>query len=64
MQNAVNFVSDGLGLTPPEFAEVLLRCTQADQIQLDSYALGGMVEQVEQKFRRAKRCYYCPLTVG
>jgi threonine aldolase len=50
MQNAVNFVSDGLGLTPPEFAEVLLRCTQVDQIQLDSYALGGMVEQVEQKF--------------
>mgnify|MGYP006447589679 FL=1 len=50
MQNAVNFVSDGLGLTPPEFAEVLGHCTETGQVQLDSYALGGMVEQVEQKF--------------
>ena len=50
MQNAVNFISDGLGLTPSEYAQVLQECTASGSIHLDSYTLGGAVEQVEAKF--------------
>ncbi|SVA94036.1 uncharacterized protein METZ01_LOCUS146890, partial [marine metagenome] len=50
LQKAVNFISDGWGLTPAEFTKVLLDCTQTGQIQLDNYALGGVVEQMERKF--------------
>ena len=50
MQNAVNFISDGLGLTPVEYAQVLLECTATGSVCTDSYAIGGAVEQVEAKF--------------
>ena len=50
MQSAVNFISDGLGLTPSEFAEVLLECTADGAVHTDSYSLGGAVERVEAKF--------------
>ena len=50
MQSAVNFISDGLGLTPSEYAQVLSECTASRSIQTDSYALGGTVERVEEKF--------------
>ena len=50
MQSAVNFISDGLGLTPSEFAEVLLECTADGAVHTDSYSLGGTVERVEAKF--------------
>ncbi|MEC9377397.1 MAG: hypothetical protein VX528_00410, partial [Candidatus Latescibacterota bacterium] len=50
LQKAVNFISDGWGLTAAEFSKVLLDCTETGQIQLDNYALGGVVEQMERKF--------------
>lgn len=50
MQSAVNFISDGLGLTPSEYAQVLLECTANGSVHTDSYALGGTVAKVEEKF--------------
>ncbi len=50
MQSVVNFISDGLGLTPSEYAQVLLECTANGSVRTDSYALGGAVEEVEGKF--------------
>ena len=50
MKSAVNFISDGLGLTPVEYAQVLLECTATGSVCTDSYAIGGAVEQVEAKF--------------
>jgi threonine aldolase len=50
MNQAVNFISDGLGLSPSEFAQTLQDCTQNHTVQQDSYSLGGTVEEVEQKF--------------
>ncbi len=50
MQKAVNFISDGLGLSPSEFADVLQSATQSTDVQLDSYSLGGTVEAAERKF--------------
>ena len=41
MQSTVNFISDGLGLTPSEYAQVLLECTANGSVRTDSYALGG-----------------------
>ena len=53
MQSVVNFISDGLGLTPSEYAQVLLECTANGSVRTDSYALGGAVEEVEGKFAHA-----------
>ena len=41
MQSTVNFISDGLGLTPSEYAQVLLECTANGSVRTDCYALGG-----------------------
>jgi threonine aldolase len=50
MFETVNFISDGLRLTPPEYVDVLRRCTQAGGVANDAYALGGTVTAVEAKF--------------
>ena len=50
MAEVVNFISDGLRLSPSEFAQVLSDCAQSGEIQQDSYALGGVVEEAEAKF--------------
>lgn len=50
MQDTVNFISDGLGLTPAEFAGVLQSCIETGSIELDAYSLGGTVAAAEEKF--------------
>lgn len=50
MQETVNFIADGLGLTPTEFARVLQSCTETGSIELDAYSLGGTVAAAEEKF--------------
>ena len=44
----VQFIYDGLHLTPFEYVDALQKC--ADAVQPDAYSNGGMVEALEQKF--------------
>lgn len=52
METTVNFVSDGIGLTPAEFAQVLQESVADQSPEIDSYALGGAVAEVEATFAR------------
>ncbi|HTM49618.1 MAG TPA: beta-eliminating lyase-related protein [Bryobacteraceae bacterium] len=46
----VTFAGDGLGLTPLEYSRLLTRVVEERNIQPDSYALGGVIEQLEERF--------------
>jgi threonine aldolase len=46
----VYFTLDGIPLTPREWASVLQQATAADDVHLDSYSVGGPVEELETKF--------------
>lgn len=48
----VDLRSDGLTLTPKEYAELLMKLTEKDQVAADSYSLGTCVEELEIKFAR------------
>jgi threonine aldolase len=50
MSKAVNFISDGLRLSPAQFVHALHEYTETHAVGVDSYSLGGAVEQVEAKF--------------
>jgi threonine aldolase len=52
LQQAVNFISDGLQLTPLEYVQVLQRATESNPIQPDSYSNGGLVQELECTFAR------------
>lgn len=46
----VDFVSDGLGLAPPEYAALLAEVAAAPGFEADNYSNGGAVLQLEQQF--------------
>ncbi|MFC3550440.1 threonine aldolase family protein [Lysobacter cavernae] len=46
----VDFVSDGLGLRPLEYASLLHETTAARTFEADNYSNGGLITQLEQKF--------------
>jgi len=46
----VDFLTDGLGLTPSEYAAELARLTAAPDFDADYYSLGGAIEAIEQAF--------------
>jgi len=48
----VRLSGDGLGLTPKQYAAVLTRILDERGVAPDSYALGGVVEELEQQFAR------------
>jgi threonine aldolase len=48
----VRLSGDGLGLTPAQYSRLLLRLADERAIAPDSYTLGGIVEQLEQRFAR------------
>jgi len=48
----VRLSGDGLGLTPKQYAAVLTRILDERGVAPDSYALGGVVEELEQEFAR------------
>ena len=48
----VNFVHDGLGLTPREYAAVLGEATAARDLPGDNYSNGGVIAELEEKFAR------------
>jgi len=48
--DVVNFLSDGLGLSPAEYAAQLAQVAAAKDFEPDNYSLGGAVEQIERAF--------------
>lgn len=50
MQQPVNFISDGLGLTAAEHVQILQQYAAAHTIHSDAYSNGGIVAELEQKF--------------
>ena len=49
---AVNFVFDGLGLSPNEYLEKVREIHQNDPIEKDFYGQGGAVEELEEAFAK------------
>src|SRR5687768_9656651 len=45
----VQFVSDGLALTPAEHVRALTRLTAESSVELDHYSQGGAVSQIEER---------------
>lgn len=50
MFKRVDFVSDGLGLDPVEYASLLAEATSQDGFEADYYSRGGGIEALERKF--------------
>jgi threonine aldolase len=48
----VNFVSDGLNLSPSQYLKVLNQIIETKGIKVDNYSLDGIVEEFEQKFAK------------
>lgn len=48
-ERLVRLSGDGLGLTPAQYARLLLRLAEEKGIAKDSYSLGGIVEQLESQ---------------
>jgi threonine aldolase len=46
----VSFSGDGVTLSPLEYSRLLARVVEERNIQPDSYALGGVIEQIEERF--------------
>ena len=49
----VKFTSDGLAFTPHEHAQLLGRLVEERNVAPDSYAIGGVVEELEQTDRKS-----------
>lgn len=48
----VRMSGDGLGLTSAQYSRLLARLADENRIAPDSYSLGGVVEELEQRFAR------------
>ncbi len=48
----INFLGEGLALTPVDFANILMRMTDEGKIKTDYYSNGGIVEELEDKFAK------------
>jgi threonine aldolase len=48
-QRAIHFRSDGLGLSPTEYAQLLARLAEDGDAQADEFSLGGAVERLERR---------------
>ena len=51
--NTVNFVSDGLRLSPTEYLKVLQEIIETHNINEDNYSLQGVIEEFEWKFAKS-----------
>jgi len=49
-QDRVSFVGDGIALNPGEYSRLLARLVEEKNVQPDSYALGGVIGQMEERF--------------
>ena len=52
VENSVNFVSDGLNLSPMAYAQLLTELTKKDDLVADYYSLNGCVEELENKMAK------------
>lgn len=52
IKTLVNFTGDGLNLSPLEYAQVLSKLTEKDNLKDDYYSLNGIVEELEIKFAK------------
>ena len=48
--NKVDFVHDGLNMSPQQYAELLIKLADEGKIKPDYYSNGGVVEELESKF--------------
>jgi len=46
----ISFVGDGIKLNPGEYSRLLARVVEEKNVQPDSYALGGVIGQLEERF--------------
>ena len=51
-ENPVNFVSDGLNLSPMAYSQLLTELTKKDDLVADYYSLNGCVEVLENKMAK------------
>lgn len=49
LASPVNFISDGLNLSPLAYTQLLIELTQKDDFAVDNYSLEGCVEELENK---------------
>ncbi len=50
VQHTINFIYDGLHLTPSEYTRILQQYTESDDLQPDNYSNGGVIRELEQTF--------------
>jgi threonine aldolase len=50
--DTVNFVSDGLNLSPLAYTRLLTELTRKDDLAVDNYSLNGCVEELENKIAK------------
>jgi threonine aldolase len=52
VSDTVNFIYDGLHLTPAEYVQALQCAVESKVVEPDAYSLGGIVEALERRFAR------------
>jgi threonine aldolase len=52
MQQTVNFIYDGLHLTPQAYAHILQQYAASGELHPDNYSNGGVIQALEQTFAR------------
>jgi threonine aldolase len=52
-EGTIHFRSDGLGLSPGEYAQLLAQLAEGEGIGADEFSLGGAVERLEQRMAEA-----------
>ena len=52
VQSTVNFIYDGLHLSPQEYAGILQQYAESGDLQPDNYSNGGVIRELEQTFAR------------
>ncbi|MFC1501960.1 threonine aldolase family protein [bacterium] len=50
LRSSVNFIWDGLALSPLEYSDLLMQLADKGKIRMDYYSNGGIVEELENKF--------------
>jgi threonine aldolase len=52
VQPTINFIHDGLHLTPQAYAHILQQDTESGELHPDNYSNGGIIGELEQTFAR------------
>jgi threonine aldolase len=63
IETSLNFTSDGLGLSPKSYAQLLLQITEKQGFKADVYCLGEVIHRFEEKVAKAlgkEKAIYMP----